>query len=253
MLLMYMFSAIFLWGRDILCLVQYHPVSGNFLPLYVLNDLKPGYFAGATIPIVVGWALAAELVFYLLSPTILRLKTPAVALLGCISLIINIAFAVLYSHYPQLSAFWMECLLPSNLYFFLLGAVAYRFYIAYWQKKENHPAMLLWGWFILGLFFVILFQIIEDKGSGTSMIQELQKSGIPVIEYGPEGSKEDRIVAQSARIEEGSVFIHRNAAWIDDFRMEVISFPHGRHDDQIDALSQALHWLDTGLSIFDVL
>lgn len=95
--------------------------------------------------------------------------------------------------------------------------------------------------------------IIEDKGSGTGMMQQLYIEGFYTIPYKPDGSKADRIVAQSAHIEAGAVFLPDGAPWLDDFRTEVISFPYGRHDDQIDALSQGLHWLRHEISIFDVL
>jgi hypothetical protein len=32
------------------------------------------------------------------------------------------------------------------------------------------------------------------------------------------------------------------APWIDDFTVEYLAFPNGKHDDQIDALSQFLNW-----------
>ena len=32
--------------------------------------------------------------------------------------------------------------------------------------------------------------------------------------------------------------------WISDFLDEATSFPNGRHDDQVDALSQLLIWVD---------
>ena len=33
------------------------------------------------------------------------------------------------------------------------------------------------------------------------------------------------------------------AAWLDEFRTELLAFPNGRYDDQVDALSQFLEWL----------
>jgi predicted phage terminase large subunit-like protein len=96
--------------------------------------------------------------------------------------------------------------------------------------------------------------IIEDKGAGTSLMQQLIHEGIPTIPYKPIGAKEDRICAQSSAIEAGAVFLPRNAPWIDDFKLEAISFPYGKHDDQLDALSQGLDWLRGGnISILDVL
>jgi predicted phage terminase large subunit-like protein len=45
---------------------------------------------------------------------------------------------------------------------------------------------------------------------------------------------------QSARIEAGSVLLPKQAPWLDEFRRELLTFPAGRHNDQVDAFSQAL-------------
>jgi phage terminase large subunit-like protein len=49
-----------------------------------------------------------------------------------------------------------------------------------------------------------------------------------------------RMDAQTAPIEAGAVHLPRIAPWLDEFKKEVLSFPQGKHDDQIDALSQGL-------------
>jgi hypothetical protein len=41
-------------------------------------------------------------------------------------------------------------------------------------------------------------------------------------------------------IEAGNVYLPRNVGWIDDFLHESNSFPRGSHDDQVDAMTQAL-------------
>jgi hypothetical protein len=33
------------------------------------------------------------------------------------------------------------------------------------------------------------------------------------------------------------------APWLDGFKTELLAFPRGRYDDQVDALSQFLEWL----------
>src|SRR5712671_5175737 len=58
----------------------------------------------------------------------------------------------------------------------------------------------------------------------------------------PEGSKVDRMAAQSAKIEAGHVHLPNSAPWLGDFLMELLSFPNGRHDDQVDSVSQFLRW-----------
>jgi phage terminase large subunit-like protein len=39
----------------------------------------------------------------------------------------------------------------------------------------------------------------------------------------------------------GSVLLPKNAPWLEEFVAELLSFP-GRHDDQVDALTQGLAW-----------
>jgi predicted phage terminase large subunit-like protein len=89
--------------------------------------------------------------------------------------------------------------------------------------------------------------LIEDKGSGTSLIQDLCGDDFPgfpkAIAIKPEGDKVSRMHAQSAKIEAGHVHVPKRADWLDDFFIEITQFPRGRHDDQVDALSQFLNWI----------
>jgi predicted phage terminase large subunit-like protein len=84
--------------------------------------------------------------------------------------------------------------------------------------------------------------LIEDAGSGTSLIQDLQSEGVTVHANRPIGDKVVRMSAQTARIEEGRVLLPESASWLEEFRSEVMAFPNGRHDDQVDSLAQALAW-----------
>src|SRR5713226_5207167 len=65
--------------------------------------------------------------------------------------------------------------------------------------------------------------IIEDKGSGTSLIQDLScEPGIPrPIPFKPDYDKITRMSAQSSRIEAGQVHLPRQAGWLEDFRSEL--------------------------------
>jgi predicted phage terminase large subunit-like protein len=83
--------------------------------------------------------------------------------------------------------------------------------------------------------------LIENKGSGMSLIQDLTKEHIHAIAVEPEGDKTMRMNAQTARIEAGSVSLPEQAPWLDEFRREIMAFPAGRYSDQVDALSQALN------------
>lgn len=48
--------------------------------------------------------------------------------------------------------------------------------------------------------------------------------------------------AVSARIDAGEVLPPENAPWLGEFLHAVLAFPNGRHDDQVDSLSQFLNW-----------
>jgi phage terminase large subunit-like protein len=49
-------------------------------------------------------------------------------------------------------------------------------------------------------------------------------------------------MAQSAKIEAGQVHLPREAEWLDTFLHELLAFPNGRYDDQVDSVSQFLKW-----------
>jgi predicted phage terminase large subunit-like protein len=85
--------------------------------------------------------------------------------------------------------------------------------------------------------------VIEDAGSGTSLIQDLHDQHIPAIGIRPEGDKVIRMSAQTAKIEGGAVHLPKQAPWLDELRTEILAFPHGMHDDQVDSISQALNWI----------
>ena len=83
--------------------------------------------------------------------------------------------------------------------------------------------------------------IIEDKGSGTGLIQDLENT-LPVIAFEPAGDKRMRAANRSSCIEAGRVWLPRAAPWLDAFEREVLAFPNGRHDDQVDSMVQFLTW-----------
>ena len=85
--------------------------------------------------------------------------------------------------------------------------------------------------------------IIEKKASGQSLIQDLRRSGLPVMEYTPDKDKVSRVYAASPMLESGRVWLPSNKRWADELMEELITFPPGRHDDQVDALVMAVHYM----------
>jgi predicted phage terminase large subunit-like protein len=88
--------------------------------------------------------------------------------------------------------------------------------------------------------------VIEDKASGTQLIQELRSDGVfGVKEYQPPAGTDKimRLHAQSTGFENGLVFLPRAAAWLADYVSELTSFPGSKYDDQVDSTTQALDYL----------
>jgi predicted phage terminase large subunit-like protein len=85
--------------------------------------------------------------------------------------------------------------------------------------------------------------LVEDKASGQSLIQELRSTNLPVIAVKVDTDKETRAHAVSPLVESGRLFLPPDAHWLADFLDEACAFPAGAHDDQVDALTQALGWL----------
>lgn len=86
-------------------------------------------------------------------------------------------------------------------------------------------------------------KLIEDKANGPAVIASLSRSVPGIVPEEPQGSKEARASAVSPLIEAGNVWIPASelAPWVDDLIEEAASFPAGKHDDQVDALSQGLN------------
>jgi predicted phage terminase large subunit-like protein len=85
--------------------------------------------------------------------------------------------------------------------------------------------------------------LIEDKASGTQLIQELIEQGLhAVTRYQPQADKIMRMHAQTAMIENGFVHLPKEAAWLAEYLHELTVFPKGKHDDQVDSTAQMLDW-----------
>jgi predicted phage terminase large subunit-like protein len=85
--------------------------------------------------------------------------------------------------------------------------------------------------------------LIEDRASGTQLIQELVDEGLhAATAYRPQTDKVMRIWAQTAMIENGFVHLPDAAPWLAQYLAEFASFPYGRFDDQVDSTAQMLDW-----------
>lgn len=83
------------------------------------------------------------------------------------------------------------------------------------------------------------FQAIEDKTFGTNLIQEMKREGMTVRPIKVDKDKVTRSLVIAARYEVGMVYHREGAPWLTDYEDELLSFPRGRHDDQVDTASMA--------------
>lgn len=89
-------------------------------------------------------------------------------------------------------------------------------------------------------------KLIEDKANGSAVIQMLTHEIPGLLPVNPQGGKIARAAAVSPLVEAGNVYLpHPDyAPWVRDFLEECVQFPNGAHDDQVDAMTQALlRWL----------
>ena len=87
-----------------------------------------------------------------------------------------------------------------------------------------------------------LAKLIEDKANGSAVIQMLSLELPGIIPVSPEGGKVARAAGVSPLIESAHVFLPHPLymPWVTDFIEECANFPNGAHDDQVDAMTQAL-------------
>ena len=86
--------------------------------------------------------------------------------------------------------------------------------------------------------------IVEDKASGQSLIQAIQRNTrIPILPVKVDSNKVARANAITPLVESGRVFLPENAPWLFDYIEELSAFPNAGHDDQVDSTTQALSFM----------
>lgn len=81
---------------------------------------------------------------------------------------------------------------------------------------------------------------VEDKVSGTGLIQTLRREGIPIIPVQRNNDKITRAYDAAPFIESGNVLLPIDAPWLSELLDEASSFPGGAHDDQLDPMFDAI-------------
>ncbi|MGA2297996.1 MAG: phage terminase large subunit [FCB group bacterium] len=78
---------------------------------------------------------------------------------------------------------------------------------------------------------------IESGQYQTTLVQIASSKGLPVKPIMPDNKKLTRALPIAARVECGDVYFKEDAFWLTAFEEELLSFPNGRHDDQVDAFA----------------
>ncbi len=83
------------------------------------------------------------------------------------------------------------------------------------------------------------FQGVENKTFGLNIIQEAKKDGAPVRPLSADRDKVSRARPIAARYELGTVYHLANAPWLEPYESELVAFPNGEKDDQVDTAGYA--------------
>lgn len=81
---------------------------------------------------------------------------------------------------------------------------------------------------------------VEDKVSGTGLIQTLRREGVAILPVQRSKDKVSRAYDTAAFIESGNVLLPEWADWLSSFLGEAEAFPSGAHDDQLDPMFDAV-------------
>jgi predicted phage terminase large subunit-like protein len=110
------------------------------------------------------------------------------------------------------------------------------------RKRMNYPDLKR-AVLELAQRFKACAVVIEDKASGTAVIQDLREAGLTSVKaYEPPAGTDQvmRLHLQTPVIENGRVYLPISAPWLGEFLSEVTGFPGSKHDDQVDSMTQAL-------------
>ena len=123
----------------------------------------------------------------------------------------------------------------------------------YWREKVEYPELKRTV-NALGAKWTPFAMLVEDKASGQSLIQEIQRdTKWPILPVQVDKDKELRANLVTPLVEAGKVYLPENAPWVQSYVDNMATFPNGVHDDDVDSTTQALsYFIGTGGVIGEV-
>jgi len=101
--------------------------------------------------------------------------------------------------------------------------------------------------------------LVEDKSSGTQLIQQLRAEDFSQIQAAPASNDEKvmRLRAQTSKIQGGFALFPQSAPWLDAYLLELTTFPNSKNDDWVDSTVNALAWMTDqatkpGMGLFEL-
>jgi predicted phage terminase large subunit-like protein len=86
--------------------------------------------------------------------------------------------------------------------------------------------------------------LIEDASTGIALAQELRQNRMYAVRLVPvERDKRGRLFVHQGKFEAGQVSFPRKEPFLPELEAELLTFPQGKHDDQVDSLSKALSYV----------
>jgi len=122
------------------------------------------------------------------------------------------------------------------------------------RKKLDYPE-LKWKIIELAQEYKPNEVVIEDKSSGTALIQDLSElHRIKLVPYTPPvgADKTMRLFTQTDLFENGRIFLPTQAPWLAEYEKELLSFPGSKFDDQVDSTTQAFAHIREGSKVLRI-
>ena len=101
---------------------------------------------------------------------------------------------------------------------------------AFWDKHKAEPR-------IMGTLRQLK---VEDKASGTGLIQQLRQKKVPVVGIPRSIDKVSRAMDTAPHVQAGNVVLPQDSEWISDILNEATNFPRGKFDDTLDPMMDAV-------------